>query len=272
MAGPREHRDTRAGLANLADRISRTRDDLERYGLVRLEGVISPEFLAAARKDVARYVSRYGSGEHSLVDTDCWQCPNIAEFATDERVESFLHSLMSIPRAARPGYGGYKQRVLRILDGSGVDSPPFDWHYDANAVTMLVPIVIPGDGAGQLAMFPDRRPHRRFGTLGAIERLFVHNKTYGRSLRRRFNSDPAAFTVPLTPGDAYVFRGYRALHATLPWPRDTLRVTLLLQYGNPYGPEGVIPQAVRARRDSFRKRRTGSQSVLSGAPTEPTQR
>jgi len=261
MDGPREHQETRAGLANLAGRTGRTRDDLGRHGLVRLEGVISPEWLTVARQDVDRYLSRYGSGEHSLVDTDCWQCPNIAEFATDERIEAFLHSLMSTPRVARPGYSGYKQRVLRILDGSGLDSPPFDWHYDANAVTMLVPIVMPDDGTGQLAMFPDRRPHRRLATLSAVERLFVHNKTYGRWLRRRFNSDPSAFTVPLTPGDAYVFRGYRALHATLPWPADTLRVTLLLQYGHPYGPEGVIPRAVRARRDSFRKRRTAGQPV-----------
>jgi len=260
-------------LANLADRTSRVRKELERHGLVRIQDVIAPEWLALARRDVDRYLSRYGSGEHSLIDTDCWQCPNIAEFATDERIEAFLHSLMSVPMAARPGYGGYKQRVLRILDGSAVDSPPFDWHYDANAVTMLVPIVIPDHGAGQLAMFPDRRPHRRLATLSAVERMLVHNKAYGRWLRRRFNANPSAFAVPLAPGDAYVFRGYRALHATLPWPTDTLRVTLLLQYGNPYGPEGVIPQAVRARRDAFRKRRTAGQRVsLSDAATEPTQR
>jgi len=159
MAEPREHQENPAGLANLADRTSRVRKELERHGLVRIQDVIAPEWLALARRDVDRYLSRYGSGEHSLIDTDCWQCPNIAEFATDERIEAFLHSLMSVPMAARPGYGGYKQRVLRILDGSAVDSPPFDWHYDANAVTMLVPIVIPDHGAGQLAMFPDRRPH-----------------------------------------------------------------------------------------------------------------
>ncbi|MET0699538.1 MAG: hypothetical protein ABWY93_07715 [Mycobacterium sp.] len=224
-----------------------------------MNGVITPEWLAAARGDVEGYLARHGSGEHSLVDPDParWECPNIADLATDGGVESFLHSLTSLPDGPQ-GYAGYRQRVLRILDGSGLDSPPFDWHYDANAVTMLVPIVIPDDGSGHVAIFPDHRPHRRSAALSAAERLFVHNKIYGRRLRRRFDGDPAAFTVPLVPGDAYLFRGYRALHATLPWAPGTLRVTLLLQYGHPYGPEGAVTQAVRARRESIRKRRSGA--------------
>ena len=242
--------------AHLGRHRSQARADLERDGLVRLEGAISPSWLAAARVDIEAYLTRHGSGEHSLVNAVDWECPTIGELAVDERIESFLHSLTSFPAAAGPGYAGYRQRVLRILDGSAVDSPPFDWHYDANAVTLLIPIVVPDDGTGQVAMFPDHRPHRRWATVSAAERLFVHSKSYGRRLRRRFDSDPAAYTVQLTPGDVYLFRGYRTLHATLPWPSNTLRVTLLLQYGHPYGQEGQMLRAVRDRRDQRRKRRT----------------
>lgn len=241
--------------AQLAGHVSHTRHDLDRTGLVHLGGVIPADWLAAARADIDGYLARHGSGEHSLLDTDDWECPTISEFAQDERVEAFLHGLTSL--STEPGYAGYRQRVLRILDGSAIDSPPFDWHYDANAVTMLVPLVIPDDGSGHVAMFPDHRPHRRWATLSAAERLVVHNKSYGRRLRRRYEDDPEAFTLRLTPGDVYLFRGYRALHATLPWPRETLRVTLILQYGHPYGPEGSVVQAVRARRQLFRTRRTG---------------
>ncbi|MBO0677706.1 hypothetical protein JRC04_09555 [Mycolicibacterium sp. S2-37] len=248
---------------NLASRVGQIKNDLERDGLVRLSGVVPAEWLAAARADVDAYLADHGSGEHSLVDTDRWECPTISELALDERVESFLHSLAGFRPNADQGYAGYRQRVLRILDGSAVDSPPFDWHYDANAVTMLVPIVIPDDGSGHVALFPDHRPHRRWATLSAAERLLVHNSVYGRRLRRRYQSDPSSFTLRLTPGDAYLFRGYRSLHATLPWPSDTLRVTLLLQYGHPYGPEGHLLQAVRARRQSMRKRRSDDQ------PTTP---
>ncbi|KAA0098137.1 hypothetical protein CIW49_15910 [Mycolicibacterium sp. P1-18] len=241
--------------ANLAGREGNTRDDLDRTGLVYLPGVVPQEWLAAARADVDGFLARHGSGEHSLVDTDRWDCPTVAELAVDERVEAFLHSLTPEPAASAPGFAGYRQRVLRILDGSAVDSPPFDWHYDANAVTMLVPVVVP-EGAGDLALFPDHRPHRRWATVGAAERLMVHNPVYGRALRRRFDADPSAFTVHLTPGDVYVFRGYRALHATLPWPTNTLRVTLLLQYGHPYGAEGSLTRAVRTRRNTARRRRS----------------
>ena len=258
MAEMREQRRSSVIAANLGRHDGHTRADLERTGLVRLPGVVPPEWLAEARADVDGFLSRHGSGEHSLVDADRWDCPTIAELAVDERVESFLHSLTPPSASAAPGFAGYRQRVLRILDGSAVDSPPFDWHYDANAVTMLVPVVVP-EGAGDLALFPDHRPHRRSATVDAAERLLVHNNLYGRRLRRRFDADPAAFTVHLTPGDVYVFRGYRSLHATLPWPTDTLRVTLLLQYGHPYGTEGSALQAVRTRRNAMRKRRTGYQ-------------
>jgi len=249
-------RQSGAIATNLAGHAGHAHTDLDRQGLVRLTGVIPPEWLAAARADVDRYLAEHGPGEHSLVDTDRWGCPTISELAVDEQVAAFLHALTGLPEAAEAGYAGYRQRVLRILDGSAIDSPPFDWHYDANAVTMLVPIVIPGDGTGHLALYPDHRPHRRWATVGAAERLLVHNPLYGRRLRRRFDRDPAASTVDLTPGDVYLFRGYRALHATLPWPSNTLRVTLLLQYGHPYGPEGPIVRAVRSRRESRRRHRT----------------
>jgi hypothetical protein len=265
MTETRNRRQSDVVASNLAKHAGHARNDLDRDGLVRLTGVIPPEWLTSARAGVDEYLAGHGSGEHSLVDPEHWQCSTIAELALDERVESFLHSLTFIAETEKPGFAGYRQRVLRILDGSAVDSPPFDWHYDANAVTMLIPIVIPDDGSGQVAMFPDHRPHRRSATLSAAERLFVHNKVYGRRLRRRYESDPEAFTLRLNPGDVYLFRGYRALHATLPWPSSTLRVTLLLQYGHPYGPEGPVLQAVRKRRTANRKRLTHDQADHNSA-------
>ena len=240
--------------ANLAGHEDHIRADLDGTGLARLPGAVTQEWLAAARADIDAFVARHGSGEHSLVDTDRWECPSIAALATDGRVQAFLHTQSALPKDAR--HAGYRQRVLRILDGAAVDSPPFDWHYDANAITLLVPIVVPDDATGHLALFPDHRPHRRWATLSAAERLIVHNPIYGRWMRRRYDRDPAAHTLSLRPGDAYLFRGYRSLHATLPWPKDKLRVTLLLQYGYPYGPEGRGLQAIRDKRNSARKQRT----------------
>lgn len=272
MVNTRAPRQSDAIAASLATQHGRARHTLDRKGLVSLDHVIPQQWLTSARVEIDGYLAGHGSGEHSLIDTDRWECPTITDLATDERVEAFLHSLNPVPESVTPGYRGYRQRVLRILDGSAVDSPPFDWHYDANAVTMLVPIVVPADGMGRLAMFPDHRPHRRWATLSALERLLTHNSIYGRLLRRRYERDPSARTVPLTPGDAYLFRGYRALHATLPWPKDTLRVTLLLQYGHPYGAESPAVQAVRAWRDAGRKRGTGHRAARSDLAAVLTRR
>jgi len=239
---------------NLGRHRDQARADLDREGVARLPGVVPADWLASARADVAAFLAHHGPGEHSLIDAQVWMCPAIAALATDDGVEEFLDS-MAFPGGAAPDHGGYRQQVLRILDGSGVDSPPFDWHYDANALTLVVPIVIPDDGSGHLALMPNHRGHRRLASVSAAERLLVHNDIYGRRLRRRYDRDPAAYTVHLKPGDTYLFRGYRTLHATLPWPAGTLRVTLVLQYGHPYGSEGPVLRAVRTRRTLTRSRR-----------------
>lgn len=249
-------RSNAAVAANLTSHTGHVKVDLDRNGLVSLGGVITAEWLSVARNEVNAYLARHGRREHNLTDMRVWECPTIAALADDQRVETFLHSLASFPESAGPAHAGYQQRVLRILDGSNVDTPPFDWHYDANAVTMLVPIVVPDGGTGRVAIFPDHRPHRRWAMLSAAERLLVHNPRYGRRMRRRYEGDPSAFTISLVPGDAYLFRGYRALHSVLPWPKETLRATLVLQYGHPYGGEGSLVRAVRAWRDTKRKRRT----------------
>lgn len=260
MPETRSRRRSDVIVDNLAGHHGQVRSDLDRTGLVRLPGIVPPEWLTAARADVDHYLAENGQGEHSLLDHDQWNCPTISELARDERVEAFLHALTPFADAPAGDRAGYRQRVLRILDGSAIDSPPFDWHYDANAVTMLVPIVIPDDGSGHVAMFPDHRPHRRWATLSAAERLLVHNRLYGRRLRRRFDRDPGAATLQLKPGEVYLFRGYRALHATLPWPAQTQRVTLLLQYGHPYGAEGRVVRTVRARRNRSRTQRTSARA------------
>jgi hypothetical protein len=256
MGDTQGHGHCEAIAANLASHTNHAKTDLDRDGLVALRGVITSEWLSAARGEVDAYLVRHGRREHNLTNADPWECPTIVALAQDGSVEGFLHSLTSLPESPDSGYAGYQQRVLRILDGSNVETPPFDWHYDSNAVTMLVPIVVPADGTGQVAIFPDHRPHRPWAALSAAERLLVHNQMYGRRMRRRYADDPSAFTVSLVPGDAYLFRGYRALHSVLPWSKDTLRVTLVLHYGRPYGAEGPVIRAVRRWRNTKRKRRT----------------
>jgi hypothetical protein len=238
-------------LVDLAAWADRSRETFDTEGILWMSGAVSEQWLRDARDEAHRYIAHHGSGDHDLADPSRWDCPSINEFVDDPRLTSFLASLTKGQSS-----GGYHRCVLRILDGSGgVHGRPYVWHYDGCAVTMIVPIVVPADGSGALALFPSNRPHRRSATFSAAENLVVKSWPYARLIRRRFDDQPARHTFPLQLGDAYVFCGYRTLHGTLPWPAGTWRVTLVIHYGNPYGTENWFLRRGRALQSTWQRRR-----------------
>jgi hypothetical protein len=220
---------------------------LDREGYVRVAGALPANRLTTACGEIQEWISVHGQGDHELFDPEDWDCPTLSALATDPELEGVLASLAhhGSPRAI--GIEGYDRRVLRILTGAGGEhSMPFVWHYDACAITVIVPIVVPDDGSGDLAAFTNSRPHRRSVIVNLAEKVAAQSPSRRHRFTQRFLSDPPAYTIPLVPGDAHVFRGYRTIHATLPRPADALRVTLVLQYGHPYGSDNSTLRFARS--------------------------
>jgi hypothetical protein len=240
-------------VAELASKTNQTRETLDRDGIARIAGIVDQDWIAVARGEIARYLAEHGPGDYDIVDPSQWECPQITALADDPRLEAFLDSMMPAGPPDPRQSGGYDRRTLRILQGTGgVHCRTHFWHYDGCALTMVLPIIVPDDGTGQLAAVPQSRPHRRSATISAVERVFVLNKIYRHWMRRRFERSPSKYTFPLAAGDAYLFRGYRTSHAALPWPPGVIRVTVVLHYGHPYGPEGRMLRAGRAWLDMLR--------------------
>ncbi|MDT7730987.1 MAG: hypothetical protein QOK45_1240 [Mycobacterium sp.] len=236
-----------------ADWTEFARDALQKSEVARMEGFVTDIWLAAAQSEVEQLVTANGNGDYELFNPGQWDCHTITSFLDDSRLEDFFESLTTPPTNGT-SVGGYQRRGLRILHAAGsVHSRPFRWHYDGSAMTMIVPIVVPNDGSGQLAIFPDSRPHRRSAVISTGEKLLAENWLYQWWSKRRFEKDAAAHTVALRPGNAYVFRGYRSLHAVFPWRPGEQRVTLVLHYGYPYGAEGPDLRAGRRCRKPWRR-------------------
>lgn len=218
---------------------------LNQSGMVHLVGAVTPEVLASAQLEVAEYVRRHGPGDHDLLDHTRWECPTVEQIATSERVENLLNSLAS------PGERvGYSRRVLRIHDGTGVNRSKYAWHYDLSTLTLHIPITIPGDGTGDLAAFPARRPHVRTAVT-SIREVFHPPALWAE---KHFAAEPLRRTVRLIPGDAYIFHGHRTLHTGLPWPEGSLRANLILHYGYPQETAALrMAHTVRQVLDKFRR-------------------
>lgn len=216
---------------------------LDEIGFVRLDGVITPEWL-----ELAQASARSTPPEAVAVDL----------IAGDQKVVSLLKDLADIARPTGVPMSNalYSQLNMRTDLSESKDRMKYDFHYDASIVTMLIPIVIPDEGvgnSGDLVLFPNRRPFRRSALFNLVEK-FVAYRRYPASKVARYVERGNSVVVPqLEPGNAYLFWGYRSLHGNLPCAPGASRMTLLLHYGNLHGNSRTLAAAHRVA-----KRLTGT--------------
>lgn len=208
-------------------------NEIEATGTACLESFVSDEWLESAREFISAYLPM---DRHELY----FEHPEAAkvEFISRLAADSGLKQLLeSIATAASPPVRRDQSinTALRILEGPGPDKPLW-FHYDGTVITVVVPIVIPTGTpglSGELVICPNRRPYRRFAITNIVEKFVSQNDFYRKRFVRKLGDDKKV--IPLVPGNAYLFWGYRTYHATLPCQPDELRVTVMLHYGAIHG-------------------------------------
>lgn len=205
--------------------------DVEGSGCI--DSFVTPDWLANARS----YAESLATGDgHELMLENIDGVANarfVHELLADGRVLDLLESVSCAGRPASDPLDRHVDVSLRVVDGPDPANKPMWFHYDGTVVTMVVPIVIPNAGRGQsgeLMLCPNRRPFRKFVTTNVIEKLVVQSNVYRRRFLRRFPLERNGAMVPLQPGNAYFFWGYRSYHTTMPCAPGHRRVTLILHY------------------------------------------
>jgi hypothetical protein len=202
-------------------------DEVRRTGFAVLADAVSPEWIDAVREHAAE-LGAPGTHEVLLEDLTAADGDVIAALHADRRLGDVL---ASVARALHPNCPPDDSGIdvsLRVVTGPGDDDAPLWFHFDASVITIVFPIEIP-DGtpgaSGELTMYPNRRPYRRSVVTNIVEKMVMQSDRYRQRL------DPADATViPLVPGNAYAFSGYRSYHATLPCPAGSRRTTLMVHF------------------------------------------
>ena len=122
-------------------------------------------------------------------------------------------------------------KVLRVVTGEKSKKVSLDFHFDAHLLTLLIPIYIPNranSDNGNLLIIKNLRNITKNIFKNILQKFY-----YQSSLYKRFfiNKDLSLKeTLYLKPGNAYIFNGFRTLHANMNINPKDIRATILVHY------------------------------------------
>lgn len=225
-------------------------ESLNQDGFVCLENAISSDWLKSAQEDVDGMLSRYGSADFSVVDVGADSELSASHLVNDSDVNGLLRDLA---QAACPGPADPRERphsVLRVMVGSN-GKGNYHCHYDAHAVTMIIPLIIPRGEvgkSGELVLFPNRRPVRGSVAVNVLEKVLAQNPYSNWKMMTKATKKHGGQLKQLRPGNAYLLWGYRSLHGNTPCAAGLVRATLAIHYFNPHGNHPALSLMTRLRR------------------------
>ncbi|WP_163738873.1 hypothetical protein [Mycolicibacterium madagascariense] len=234
-------------------------DQLDDRGLVRLQDVFSAEWLDAMRTMVVDYIAANGDRDFYLDRADQEVGSPAHRLTSDPAVRRLFAETANLRRPHVDSADAPMRCSMLVRTGTVRKAPSHLFHYDPCVLTMIVPIFIPQGPlgtCGELAAFGNTRPFRRFHATHLADVLLTHNRWYRRHTTKRVHDAPEKYVVPLQPGDAYLFWGYRTYHGNLGCAPGVLRTTLVLKFGAVHPADGWLSKVAwrfsRSRRDMQR--------------------
>jgi hypothetical protein len=229
------------------DRILR---DMDVNGYAILPNALSPDEIAEARQFVEGETAKHKGEYFSYIGREPVAGTLLQRIGESTQFRGLLADLAS-QVMGRPVAPGAPLQVLRVVAGDTGKGQSMLFHYDAYAMTALVPIAIPkvpGQPCGDLILYPNLRSVRSNVIFNIIEKAVVQNtlsqKLMATAFMQKFFK---AKVLRIEPGNIYFFRGYQSLHANEPCFPSSLRATALFHFGDPHDNSSVTEFIKRIR-------------------------
>lgn len=211
--------------------------EIEINGYAVLENFFPPELLEQGRAFIEQQAESHRGEYFAVHGVEAMGGSVLAALAVSAPLKEMLTELYRLQTGKEPSPTEQVFPVIRCLQGkSGLKQSHF-YHFDATAVTALLPLFIPTQGqhCGDLLIFPNLRKVRFNALRNVIEKALMHNtvsqKLVAWAVRREWLRP---IRLKLQPGNLYLFYGYRSLHANDQCDPAMLRATALLHFGNPH--------------------------------------
>lgn len=234
--------------------LDRVYNELEREGISVITGAISDGKLTEFKTDVSELIAINQNKTFGLIKPS-QECNSVNSMKLDSGFSNMMKTLALRQHNTPRVCNSVMHDVLRVVIGSGGGS--LIMHYDASVITALVPIEIPEgepEEAGDLVIYPNRRPLRRFVLTNFVEKIIMQNKFARRHFSKKIRDRTSgAKIIRLVPGNLYLFWGYRSFHGNFECSSSALRVTLLFHFGDPHSGSFVSRLALASQRWRARK-------------------
>ncbi len=211
--------------------------EIDANGFAVLENYLSPEVLEQGRDFIKHQAANHDGEYFAIHGIEALGGSMVAALALSAPFKEMLTDLYRLQTGQEPSAIEQIFPVIRCLQGrSGLKQSHF-YHFDATAVTALLPLFIPTEGehCGDLIIFPNLRSVRFNALRNVIEKALLHNtisqKLVALAVRRGWLQP---IRLKLVPGNLYLFWGYRSLHANDQCDPALLRATALFHFGNPH--------------------------------------
>jgi len=227
-------------------------NDLNTNGFYCLKDAIDINLQEDFMKDVTSLLRLKGNRYFSVTDAMSIQDMSFKKLSENDDIVTFLTSLSSLA-LKREVVKSDSLNVLRILTGKKTDNQSFKFHYDAYALTALIPIAIPNEEiekSGHLVSFPNIRKFRFFFLFNLLEKILFQNTFTRKILSRVVHSNLDKYAYIMKPGNIYLFWGYRTLHANLPVDPSLKRATLLYHFGDVH-PKSIVNRLIKYLRRTY---------------------
>ncbi|UZF93167.1 hypothetical protein [Bosea sp. NBC_00550] len=219
---------TATDTAEIARRI-----DADGYAVI--EGYIPPAELGSAQEFVRQAVARNGGNYLSIRGANGLEGTFLHSWPEDADFIALCHAIYERTTGKVAPDAPFYQ-VLRCLSGRLAAANSLNFHYDSYLLTALIPIIIPERGkTGDLLIMPNSRKLRSSYALNFIDKILLDNPLSQKVLRARYERGHRGIRhLKLTPGNLYLFNGYRSIHTNEACDPDAIRSTALLHYVDPH--------------------------------------